>query len=101
MGKITKKDKRRVLIWTLLIIIIISYLGVFSFNYWSKILSNRKEKEKLEKEYNALLQKEEDLKSQITKLEDPDYVAEYAREKYMLSKDGEIIIKVPEENIEN
>ena len=100
MAKITKKDKRRVLIWTLLIVIIMSYLGVFSFNYWSKILANKKEKELLEKEYNALLKDERDLKSQITKLQDPDYVAEYAREKFMLSKDGEIIIKVPEE-VEN
>lgn len=100
MAKVTKKDKRRVLIWTLLIVIIISYLAVFSFNYWSKIMANRKEKRKLENEYNTLLQTEQDLKTQITKLQDPEYVAEYAREKYMLSKDGEIIIKVPDQ-VEN
>lgn len=100
MAKVTKKDKRRVLIWTLLIVIIISYLAVFSFNYWSKIMANRKEKSKLENEYNTLLQTEQDLKTQITKLQDPEYVAEYAREKYMLSKDGEIIIKVPDQ-VEN
>ncbi len=100
MGKITKKDKRRLLIWTMLIVIIISYLAVFSFHYWSQILSNRKEKVKLENEYNDLLKTEADLKAQITKLQDPDYVAEYAREKFMLSKDGEVIIKVPDE-VEN
>ena len=100
MGKITKKDKRRLLVWTLLLVIIVSYLAVFSFNYWTKILANRKEKIKLENEYNELLKEESNLRSQITKLEDPDYVLEYAREKYMLSKDGEIIIKVPEE-VEN
>ena len=100
MGKITKKDMRRVLLWNLLIIIIISYIGVFSYDYWSQIIINNKEKDKLETEYNALLEEEQELKSQITKLEDPDYVAEYAREKYMLSKDGEIIIKV-EDDIEN
>ena len=100
MGKITKKDKRRMLIWTMLIVIIISYLAVFSFHYWSQILSNRKEKVKLENEYNDLLKTEADLKAQITKLQDPDYVAEYAREKFMLSKDGEVIIKVPDE-VEN
>jgi cell division protein FtsL len=100
MRKITKKDKRRLLIWTLLIVIIMSYLTVFSFNYWSKIFSNRKEAEELKEQYENLLQEEEELNSQITKLEDPDYVAEYAREKYMLSKDGEIIIKVPDD-VEN
>ena len=97
MKKITKKDKRRILIWMLVIVIIASYLGVFSFNYWSQIYANRKEKIKLENDYTSLLEKEELLKSQITKLQDPEYVMEYAREKYMLSKDGEIIIKVPED----
>jgi cell division protein FtsL len=78
----------------LLVVIIASYLGVFSFNYWSQILANKKEKSQLEAEYTKLLEDEENLKSQINKLQDPEYVAEYAREKYMLSKDGEIIIKV-------
>ena len=32
----------------------------------------------------------------VTKLQDPDYVARYAREKYLYSKDGEIIIRIPE-----
>ena len=96
MGKITKKDKRRVLIWSMLIVIIISYLAVFSLHYWNQILANREEKIKLEKNYNDLLKEEEELKSQITKLEDPEYAAEYAREKYMLSKDGEVNIKLPE-----
>lgn len=96
MGKITKKDKRRCLIWSMLIVIIISYLAVFSLHYWNQILANREEKIKLEKNYNDLLKEEEELKSQITKLQDPEYAAEYAREKYMLSKDGEVNIKLPE-----
>ena len=35
-------------------------------------------------------------KKNFTKLQDPDYVARYAREKYLYSKDGEIIIRIPE-----
>ncbi len=100
MSKITKKDKRRVLIWSLLIVIIISYLAVFSLHYWTQILANRKEKDKLEETYGNLLEEEEDLKTQIQKLQDPEYAAEYAREKYMLSKDGEVNIKLPDE-VEN
>jgi putative chitinase len=30
-------------------------------------------------------------------IKDPDYVARYAREKYMYSKDGEIILRLPED----
>lgn len=100
MAKITKKDKRRVLIWSMLIVIIISYLAVFSLHYWTQILANHKEKNELEQNYNTLLKEEEELKAQITKLQDPDYAAEYAREKYMLSKDGEVNIKLPDE-VEN
>ena len=38
------------------------------------------------------------LKSEVAKLQDPDYVARYAREKYLYSKSGEIIIRIPENN---
>ena len=33
----------------------------------------------------------------VDKLQDPDYIARDAREKYLYSKDGEFIIKIPEE----
>jgi cell division protein DivIC len=96
MKKVNKKDKRRFFIWSLLIIIIISYLVVFSYNYWSQILKNNREKNKLQTEYKDLLATEDELNSEITKLQDPDYVAKYAREKYMYSKNGEYIIRIPE-----
>ena len=40
----------------------------------------------------------EKLESDVIKLQDPDYVAKYAREKYLYSKDGELIIKIIDEN---
>lgn len=94
--KCSRKDKRRLLIWSLLIFIIVSYLGVFTYNYWSKILNNYKAKEELEKQYEELLSDEKKLNSEVTKLQDPDYAAKYAREKYMYSKDGELIIRIKE-----
>ncbi len=58
------------------------------------------EKQKQKKEYTKILselkEKEEELNNTVTKLQDPDYVARYAREKYLYSKDGEIIIRVPD-----
>lgn len=52
------------------------------------------------KEYTAQLEvlkdKEEELKGTVTKLQDPDYIEKYAREKYLYSKNGEIIIRIPE-----
>ena len=31
---------------------------------------------------------------EVSKLKDPDYIARYAREKYMYSKNGEIILRM-------
>jgi len=38
-----------------------------------------------------------DLKNEINKLQDKDYVARYARENYLYTKDGEYVIKVDTE----
>lgn len=94
MAKRTKKDKRRVLLGLLVISIMISYLTVFIYNYWNQILTNEKEKIRLTEEYEALLKTEDELNSEITKMQDPEYIAKYAREKYGYSKNDEVIIKV-------
>lgn len=90
----TKKDKRRI---TLLMLIFIPLLIMFvsrMFSYWSVIYSNVKEKKELELKYKEILEREDLLNSEISKLEDEEYVARYAREKFLYSKDGEIIIKL-------
>lgn len=94
MKNVNKKDKRRI---TVLLIVFVPLLGLFvsnMFSYWSTIYSNIKERKELEKEYAARLEEEELLKSEINKLQDEEYVARYAREKYLYSKSGEIIIKI-------
>ena len=51
----------------------------------------------LEIELADLKDKELKLRLDAERLQDPDYIARYAREKYLYSKDGEFIIKIPEE----
>ncbi|EFS04534.1 DivIC family protein, partial [Listeria seeligeri FSL S4-171] len=46
----------------------------------------------------ATKDEEEALNNQIKKLHDDDYIAKLARSEYYLSKDGEIIFNIPEEN---
>ena len=94
MAKVTKKDKRRMLIWSLLILVIGAYLGYFAFDYWGRILDNRRTRKELEKEYTSLLELEKNLNSEVIKLHDPEYVAKFAREKYMYSREGELIIRI-------
>ena len=52
-------------------------------------------------EYNEKLEDEENLKDEINKLQDPEYMAKYAREKYLYSKNGEIIIKIEDQKGNN
>ena len=46
----------------------------------------------------SLKEEQEKLNLDLKKLEDPEYVARYAREKYMYSKDGELIIRLPDDD---
>lgn len=65
--------------------------------YWVEIFDKYQEKKLLEEELLSLKEKEEELKVDANKLQNPDYVARYAREKYLYSKEGEFILQIPEE----
>ena len=64
------------------------------FNDWTTIKENVKETEELNAKYQTLLEEEASLNSEVIKLQDPEYVARYAREKYMYTKNGEKILKI-------
>ena len=78
-----------------LVVLITIFVAVGS--YWVKITNKYQEKQQLANEIIALKEKEEELKVDVQRLKDPDYVARYAREKYMYSKEGEIILRLPDE----
>ena len=65
--------------------------------YWVEIFDKYQEKKMLEEELLSLKEKAEELKVDANKLQNPDYVARYAREKYLYSKEGEFILQIPEE----
>ena len=91
-----KKTRRKLfmisLVYIVLGAILINNVGSTMYQIYNKT----KEKKAFEKELLELKDKEEELKATVTKLQDPDYVARYAREKYLYSKDGEIIIRIPD-----
>lgn len=97
MAKIVPKaSKRRLtLLGPLSLVVIIYFLftvGVYSYRLINLSIEERNLKEKL----ISLQAEEESLKIEIQKLKDPDYLARYARENYLYSKDGEYIIKLEE-----
>ena len=61
------------------------------------LYSLENEKEQLEKKYIKLQEQAEDLKIDIEKLNDPDYLANYARENYLYSKEGEYVLQLKDE----
>ena len=64
------------------------------FSYVSQIYKTKQEIDSVKTVYNEKLEKEEELKSEINRLQDPEYMARYAREKYLYSGKDEIIIKI-------
>jgi len=92
-----KKSKRRILILGFSSIFIIIATTFTIGKYWVEIFEKYQEKKDLEKELTALKEKEEELTVDANKLQNPDYIARYAREKYLYSKDGEYILQIPEE----
>lgn len=92
-----KKKKRR-LILIITAIAIILYFIVTLINYTYNFISLKKEENDLKTELAELQQEKTDLKMEIQKLNDPEYVVRYAKEKYLYSEEGEYVIKIPNEN---
>lgn len=94
----TKRSKRRIAIFGTLSVIVIAYF-LFNLCYYSyRITVLEKSKKSLEQQLTTLQRNEKQLNSDIQKLKDPEYIAKYARENYMYSKDGEYIIKLETED---
>ena len=94
MKKMSKKTKFRVTFLGISLIIASIVFMTSSFSYVSQILKTKEEIKELNITYNEKLETEEELKDEINKLKDPEYMAKYAREKFLYSKDDEIIIKI-------
>ncbi len=99
MAKKKTKAKRKIRFFSLGLLSVITIVAVtFTLGkYWIEIYEKYQQKKSLEKQLIELHEKELQLKVDADKLQDPDYIARYAREKYLYSKDGEFIIKIPEE----
>lgn len=94
MHKKSRKERKRLFIIVFTIISLLALLVGSVYKDWQQILKNRKAEIELSKKYESLLEDEQKLTAEITKLEDSEYLARYAKEKYMLSSDGDIIIKM-------
>lgn len=102
--KVIKKTKRakkkplRLLVFGSFSVALIFVILGYIVNITLEITSKYNEKKKLDGELEKLKEQEQVLSIDVEKLKDPEYVARYLREKFLYSKDGEYIIKIPDEN---
>lgn len=96
-----KGSKIRMLILIPISLTIIGYFFYLLISYPYNIMRLQNEEKKYEQELLNLEIDEKNLKNEIEKLKDPDYLARYARENYQYSKNGEIILKIDKKNETN
>lgn len=90
----TSKSKIRIFVSLIVFGAVTTALGYNCLTNIMKIQEMKKEKKELESKLIVLQEEKEILETDILKLEDPDYIAKYVREKYFYSKDGELILRL-------
>ena len=94
------QSRRRLFFLRPICLFFISFLVVtFATNSYNLYQLNNEESKK-NNELNELQEKTEYLKNEIIKLNNPEYIAKYARENYSYSKDGEVVIQIKEDKKE-
>ena len=97
--RISRASKLRLSVFGPIFIICIFY-SIFSLIYNSYTIYKLSiEKKELEQKYADLQEQAKNLKIDIEKLNDPEYLANYARENYLYSKDGEYIIQIDVDDV--
>ena len=94
--KVPKKAKRRLVVFGPIAIFIIIYCAFTLVTTTMDLYKLQNEETNLSNKLNELKTNASDLKTEITKLQNKDYVARYARENYLYTKNGEYVIKTEE-----
>lgn len=92
--KYSVKTKSRMFVIFLFFIAIISTLGYTLFFNVCQIINLKLKMSDLNEEKIELIDREKVIQADIKRLQDPEYIARYAREKYFYSKNGEIILRI-------
>ena len=96
--KVTKKEKRRLTLFVIAFLFIITFMCINIFPDWIKIMNNKQKINLLQTSYEDLLNNEEALKAEVEKLKNPEYIERYAKEKFLYTKENEIIIRKTDTN---
>lgn len=95
--KISKGTKRRLAWLAPLSLFIIGYFVFTLVTTTVNLYNLHKEEKKLNDKLTNLKGDAKYLKTEINKLQDKEYVARYARENYLYTKNGEYVIKIDDD----
>lgn len=92
--KKVKGNSKRILLMFLVCSAINAYIVYSVGSVLKDAYVMKSEEKQLTQQLEELKEEEEELKVEVNKLQDPEYVAKYAREKYLYSGKGEYIIRI-------
>ena len=98
MTKRKKKSAKRIFLVFVFCVLVNGYIFYSVGSTLKQAYAIGKERDDLKDKLSVLIEEEEKLQVEANKLQDPDYVAKYAREKFLYSKDNEYVVKIKDED---
>lgn len=95
--RVPKKAKRRLALFGPIAIFIIGYFLFTLVTTSISMYELSREEKKLNNKLTGLKADSKSLKNEINKLQDKEYIARYARENYLYTKNGEYVIKIDDD----
>lgn len=93
-SKNRKKRLKRILLFGTIFVLIDCAIVYTYASTWGQIYAKKKESSELTQQLETLKEDKKDLKTTVEKLNDPEYMAKYAREKRLYSGKNEYIIRI-------
>ncbi|MBB6455255.1 cell division protein DivIC [Salirhabdus euzebyi] len=92
-----KRVYRRLTLFVIIVLSVFGYLVTYHIKQRALYEEKKDHYEQLKVDMSNLKEEEQDLREEISLLKDTDYVLQIARKDYFLSKEGEIIFKLPDD----
>lgn len=91
-----KRLKVKLLVFAMIVIVTFGGITIYNQQQKSMLASKELEKKELVEQLAVKTSEQEQLKKQLLKLDDEEYIAKLARKEYFVSNDKEIIFSLPE-----
>lgn len=94
-GKVSAASKRRMTVGFTVSALVLAFCFYLIGSTFALYLTALHEKQNAQAEYDAAVARGIELEQELKRMQDPEYLKQYAREKYFMAKDNEIIFMLP------